>query len=427
MGGECSYWACMPSKTLLRPGQVLAAARRVPGAREAVTGELDVDAALARRDWVTADWDDASQVEWLEGAGGALVRGHGRLAGERVVEVEAPDGSTRRLVARRAVVIATGSRPAMPPIDGLAEVRVWDSRGATSAKAVPRRLLVLGGGAVGVEMAQAWRRLGAEEVTIVDTNERLLHREEPFVGDELRQAFESEGITVVTGVRVERVARAGEDGPVTATFAGGRAVTADELLVAAGRRPNTDAIGLDSVGLEPGRPIEVDDRLRATGVSGGWLYAVGDCNGRSLLTHMGKYQARIATDAIRGRDIEAWADHRATPRVVFTDPHVAAVGLTEAMARERGLDVRTVSHPVGGVAAASVSGEDISGTAHLVIDQARRVVVGATFTGAEVGELLHSATIAVAGEVPLETLWHAVPSFPTFSEVWLRLLEADGL
>jgi pyruvate/2-oxoglutarate dehydrogenase complex dihydrolipoamide dehydrogenase (E3) component len=427
LGGECSYWACMPSKALLRPGAVLAAVRRVPGAREAVTGTIDVDAALARRDSVAGHWDDGGQVNWLEGAGGTLVRGHGRLAGARVVEVERADGSTRRLTAKKAVVIATGSDAAMPPIDGLADLRVWDSRDVTSAKAVPGRLLVLGGGVVGVEMAQAWRRLGADEVTIVAASARLLPREEPFAADEVRTAFEAEDITVLTDTHVTAVGRVADDAPVTITLDDGRTLEGDELLVAIGRRPKTKDLGLETVGLEPGESIDVDEQLRATGVDGDWLFAIGDCNGRVLLTHMGKYQARIATDVIRGRDVSAWADHRAVPRVVFTDPQVAAVGLTEATAREQGVDVRTVSYSVGDVAGASTNGEGVTGTAFLVVDDARRVVVGATFTGPEIGELLHSATIAVAGEVPLDTLWHAVPSFPTVSEVWLRLLETYGL
>lgn len=424
LGGECSYWACMPSKALLRPGQALASVRRVPGAREAVTGDIDVAAALARRDQIAGSWDDAGQVRWLEGAGGTLVRGHGRLAGERIVDVEQTDGSTRRLVARRAVVLATGSVAAIPPIEGLDQIRRWDSRDVTSAKDVPRRLLVLGGGVVGVEMAQAWRRLGADEVTVIEANERLLTHEEPFVGEELRRAFEAEGIAVHTGVKVVQAARGADDGPVTVTLDDGRRLTGDELLVAVGRRPRTTDVGLETVGIEPGRDVTVDDQLRATEVPGGWLFAIGDCNGRSLLTHMGKYQARIATDVIQGAAVEAWADHRAVPRVVFTDPEVASVGLTERVARDQGIDVRTVSYSFGDLAAASTAGEGITGTAHLVVDEGRRVVVGATFTGPGIAELLHSATIAITGEVPLEILWHAVPSFPTMSEAWLRLLEA---
>jgi pyruvate/2-oxoglutarate dehydrogenase complex dihydrolipoamide dehydrogenase (E3) component len=426
VGGECSYWACMPSKTLLRPGEVLAEVRRVPGAAGAVDGCLDVDAVLAWRDDIASHWDDQPQVDWLEGAGATLVRGHGRLVGERRVDVELPDGTVRELEAAKAVVLATGSSATMPPIDGLPAVQPWDSRDVTSARSVPERLLVLGGGAVGVEMAQAWRRLGAREVTVIDAGPRLVRRFEPFACDELRQAFESEGITVVLDASVERATRAGDD--VTLTLADGRTFSGDELLVATGRDPNTGDVGIDTVGLEPGAPIDVDDQLRAQGVDGSWLYAIGDCNGRALLTHMGKYQARIAADAIlHGATASAWADHRAVPAVVFTDPQLAMVGLTEARARERGIDVKVVRHGTGAVAGAAVHGKDITGTCQLVVDDARRVVVGATFTGPGVGEMLHAATIAVVGEVPLDVLWHAVPAFPTVSEVWLRLLEAYGL
>jgi pyruvate/2-oxoglutarate dehydrogenase complex dihydrolipoamide dehydrogenase (E3) component len=428
VGGECSYWACMPSKALLRPGEVLAEVQRVPGAAAAVTGELDVDAVLARRDELAAHWKDDGQVEWLEGAGGILVRGRGRLVGERLVDVATPGGGVRRLEARKAVVLATGSKAVIPPIEGLGDIRIWESRDITSAKAVPERLLVLGGGVVGVEMAQAWKRLGAREVTIVANSVRLVPKHEPFAGDELRAAFEGEGIAVVLPVEIARAARAADDAPVELTLADSRTLIGDELLVAVGREPNTDDLGLDAVGLHPGEPVDVDDQLRATGVDGGWLYAIGDVNGRVLLTHMGKYQARIAADAIlHGSSIEAWADHRAVPAVIFTDPQVASVGLTEAVARERDIAVRVVRYGTGDVAGASVHGEGIQGTSQLVVDEQRRVIVGATFTGPGVGEMLHAATIAVAGEVPLDTLWHAVPSFPTVSEVWLRLLEAYGL
>ena len=348
VGGECSYWACIPSKTLLRPGEILAAARRVAGAREAVTGSIDVETALARRDDMTGDWNDDGQVKWLDGTGSTLVRGRGRLAGERIVQVETPDGTTRELCARRAVVLATGSTAAIPPIPGLRDIRIWDSRGITSAKEVPRRLVVLGGGVVGVEMAQAWRRLGAEEVTIIEGGDRLLQNEEPFAGQEVEDAFAAEGITVHTGCKAVNAARDGDDGPVSVTLDDGRVITGDELLVAVGRRPATTDVGLETVGLEPGTYVEVDDQLRAKGVDGGWLYAVGDVNGRALLTHMGKYQARLAADHIRGRDVSACSDRGIIPRVVFTDPQVASVGLTERAAREQGYDVRTVSYKIGG-------------------------------------------------------------------------------
>src|SRR6266571_4325633 len=385
IGGECSYWGCVPSKTLIRPGDVVAAARRVPG----VCAELDVAAAFAQRDYMTSSWSDEDQLPWLRSHGISLVRGAARLDGPRAVAV-----GSRRLAARRAVVLATGTRAALPPIPGLAEAQPWDNRDATAVKALPRRLLVLGGGAIGVEMAQAYRRLGCEEVS------------------------------VVVGAVIDQVDRDGTDGPVVMSLAD-RSLVGDELLVAAGRRVMTDELGLDTVGLAAGRHIEVDDQLRAVGVD--WLYAVGDCNGRAQLTHMGKYQARIAADVILGRDVRDLASVDVVPRVTFTDPQVCAVGLTEAQARERGLTIRTVAYGTGDVAGAYTQGNGIRGTSKLVVDSARHVIVGATFTGPGVQELLHSATVAIIGEVPLERLWHAVPSFPTISEVWLRLLETYGL
>jgi dihydrolipoamide dehydrogenase len=425
VGGECSYWGCMPSKVLLRPGDVLAAARRVPGAAPAVTRGPDAAATFALRDQFTGDWDDTGSVPWLTDRGVTLVRGQGRIAGVRSVLVDTASGPVA-LTAARAVVIATGTAASYPPIPGLADARPWDNRGVTAAKEVPRRLIVIGGGAIGVEMAQAFRRLGAEEVTVVEVAPRLLANEEPFAGEEVRASLEDEGVRVHVGVAVSGVHRDG-DGPVTVALADGARVTADEVLVAAGRWPATGDLGLEAVGLPVGRFIEVDDRLRASRVPGDWLYAVGDCNGRALLTHMGKYQARVAADVILGRDARDLADHGVVPRVTFTDPQVCAVGLTEQQARNAGIDVRIVRYATGGVAGAAVLGSPFAGTSQLVIDEGRRVVVGATFVGPGVQELLHAATIAIAGEVTLDRLWHAVPSFPTVSEVWLRLLEAYGL
>jgi pyruvate/2-oxoglutarate dehydrogenase complex dihydrolipoamide dehydrogenase (E3) component len=426
VGGECSYWACIPSKTLIRPGDVLAAARRVPGAAGAVSGGIDVRAAFARRDYMTSNWHDEGQVSWLRDMGIELVRGTARLAGERVVEV-ARDGSSRRLTGHRAIVLATGTSAAVPPIPGLREIEPWDNRGATGAKELPVRLLVLGGGAVGAEMAQAFKRLGCEQVTVVEALERLLANEEPFAGEEVRNAFEAEGIGVVTGAKMTAARREGSDGPVVATLADGRELEADELLVAVGRHPATADLGLDLVGLEPGRYVEVDDRLRAVGVDGGWLYAIGDCNGRALLTHMGKYQGRLAADVISGKDVADVADQGIVPRVTFTDPQVCAVGLTEAQARKQGIHVRVVTYGTGDVPGAYTLGKDIRGTSQLVVDESRRAIVGATFTGPGVAELLHSATVAIVSGVSVDRLWHAVPSFPTVSEVWLHLLEAYGL
>ena len=426
LGGECSYWACMPSKALLRPTEALAAARRLPSVEAALTGTLDVAAVLRSRDAFTSHLDDTGQQQWVEGAGVTLERGRGRLAGERLVEVTRADGQRATLTARRGVVVATGSRAAWPPIPGLAESGAWDNRAATTTQEVPRRLVVLGGGVVGVELAQAFARLGSEAVTVVEMADRLLPREEPFAGEELAAALAGDGVDVRTGLRATAVERAGPGAPVTLRLEGGGDVEADELLVAVGRRPATDDLGLERVGLASGGFLPVDDRLVVDGVEGDWLLAVGDVNGRSLLTHTGKYQARIAADLLADLPAIAWGDREATPRVVFTDPQVAAVGRTEAEAREAGLAVRTVRYGTGDVAGAALLGKGVAGTSQLVIDEDRDVILGATFTGPGVGELLHAATIAIVGEVSLDVLWHAVPAFPTVSEVWLRLLETDG-
>lgn len=426
VGGECTYWACMPSKALLRPGEALEAASRVPGAKEAIGGDLDFEEVFKRRDSLAANWDDSGQVEWLESAGVDLIRGHGQITGEREVTVTSSDDSETVYAAKQAVVVATGSSDSFPPIEGLDESEVWGSRDVTTADEVPRRLLIIGGGAVGSEMAQAWKWLGSEEVTIVELFEHLLSREEKFAGEELRSAFERMGITVHTSAEAKAL-RPNTDGSKTAevSLADGSAIEieADEILIATGRKPNTSNLGLENLGIEAGDYIEVDDHLRATGVASGWLYAVGDVNGRSLLTHTGKYQARIAGAHIAGVDTSAWGDKKAMPRVVFTSPEVAAVGLTEAGAEESGIAIRTVEYQVGDVAAASTLGSGHRGTCKLVVASDTEVVVGATFVGPRAGEMIHAATVAVAAEVPLETLWHVIPSFPTLSEVWLRLLE----
>ncbi|RZS91367.1 dihydrolipoamide dehydrogenase [Motilibacter rhizosphaerae] len=431
LGGECSYWACMPSKALLRDTQVLSEARALPGARAALSGQLDVAAVLARRTSFTSDWDDAGQVSWADGAGISVLRGHGRLSGEREVTVETAEG-VRTLRARHAVVLATGSTAVVPGT--FADVQPWTSREATSAKEPPASLVVVGGGVVACELALAWQGLGST-VTLLVRDQGLLGRLEPFAGELVLAGLREHGVDVRLGVSVESARR--EDGEVVLGLAGGGEVRAAEVLVATGRRPRTRDVGLESVGIDPEHAVEVDDTLRVPGSD--WLYAVGDVNGRNLLTHMGKYQARACGDAIaaraRGEQLtgERWArtsasaDAAATPSVVFTVPEVASVGLTLAEAQSRGLRVRAVDYELGSVAGASLLADGYSGTARLVVDEDRRVVVGATFVGAGVAELLHSATVAVVGEVPLERLWHAVPSYPTMSEVWLRLLEAYGL
>ena len=419
IGGECSFYACMPSKALLRPGELLAEVRRIPGVREAVTGDLDTAAVLRRRDEIIHDLDDSGMVPWLEDRNVTVVRAPGRLDGER--RVRAGDDT---LVARRAVVVATGSAPLIPDIDGLRDAEPWTNREATTAKAVPERLAILGGGVVGVEMAQAYRSLGSV-VTLIERGDRLIPREERFASEDVEQSLREKGVDVRLGASATSV-RA-ENGEVTVDLDNGGPVRADELLVAIGRKLNTDEIGLDSVGLEPGKPIGVDDSMRVND----WLYAIGDANGRALLTHMGKYQARIAADVILGHSaacLPSNADGSRSPRVIFTDPHVAAVGYTYEAAQADGLNVRPVDVPTQGSAGASFYGrDDARGTARLVVDDDRGLIVGATFTGPEVAEWVQAATIAVVGEVPIQRLFHAVPPFPTRSEVWLYLLEALGV
>ncbi|MQA94726.1 MAG: pyridine nucleotide-disulfide oxidoreductase [Streptosporangiales bacterium] len=432
VGGECSYWACMPSKALLRPPAALEGAASVDGAEQAVTGGLDVDRVLARRDSFASDWNDQGQVDWLKGAGIELVRGDARLSGERHVTVTSGSGE-RTLTAQQAVVVATGSVPVVPPIDGLAGVSPWTSREATAAKRAPARLAVVGGGVVGCEMAAAWAALGSR-VTLLAKDPLLLPRMEPFAGEAVREGLVAAGVTVRSDVAVTSAKR--DDFGVTLLTDHGPSVTADEVLVATGRRPNTSGIGLDTVGLEPGQALNTDETGRVTGVAGDWLYAAGDVTGRAPLTHMGKYAARACGRAIAARavgrtpDSAPWgaeattAERSAITQVVFTRPEVASVGLTEREARQLPQPTRTVEYEIGSIAGAALFADGYSGRAKLVIDSGRKVVLGAAFTGAEVGELLHAATIAVVGEVPLDRLWHAVPAYPTISEIWLRLLEA---
>ncbi|WP_336660903.1 dihydrolipoyl dehydrogenase family protein [Leucobacter sp. USHLN153] len=450
VGGECSYWACMPSKALLRSGEAVRAARAVDGASQAVTGEVDAAAVLRRRDSFASEWNDSGQVEWLDSAGIELVRGHGAISGERTVAVTTDEGESRELRARRAVVVATGSAARLPDIPGVAEAAPWTNREATGAERIPPRLAIIGGGVVAAELATAFASLGSQVTMLVRSE--LLSGFEPFAGELVAESLRELGVDVRLGTSPSSVER-GEDGVVHVSVDDGdgdgdgesesESVEAEEILVATGREPRTSDLGLEHVGLEPGAWLDTDDTLLVLGadgqpLSGEWLYAAGDVNHRALLTHQGKYQARAAGDAIAARAngtplrTEPWgrhvatADHAAVPQVVFTDPAVASVGLTEAQAREAGLEIRVVDYELGNVAGSGVHRDGYRGTARMVVDESRGVIVGATFVGPDVQELLHSATVAIVGEVPLERLWHAVPSFPTISEVWLRLLEGYG-
>jgi dihydrolipoamide dehydrogenase len=423
-GGECSYWACIPSKALLRPVAAVAEAGHVEGVDGA---RLAPSAVLDRRDSFTNHWHDDGQVSWLNSAQVDLFRGHGRLAGPRTVSV-----GSGQLQARHAVVVCTGSSAVIPPVPGLADARPWTSREATSSHAVPGRLAIIGGGVVGCEMAAAWQALGAQ-VTLLVRGGRLLPRMEDFAGDLVAEGLSAAGVHVQRNIGVTAAERGRSDGPVTLLLDDQSRLEADEVLVATGRAPRTGDLGLGTVGLKDGSWLDVDDTCRVQGTDGGWLYAAGDVNHLALLTHMGKYQARVCGDAIaaraRGKEVTvtAWASYSAVPQVIFTVPEVAAVGLTAAQAQAAGQNVRVVDYDIGQVRGAQLFADGYAGCARMVVDEDSKVIVGMTLAGPGVGEMIHAATVAVAGQVPLDRLWHAVPSYPTISEVWLRLLEAYGL
>lgn len=433
VGGECSYWACMPSKALLRSGEVVDTARTMPGVRESIGDRsLDVEAVLARRETFTHSLDDSSQVEWAESAGISIIRGSGRLTGTKTVDV-----GGRALTARHAVVLATGTTASVPNTPGLRDALPWISRDATNMHEVPARIAIIGGGVVACESATWLLSFGAE-VTMIVRGSALLASGEPFASDLVADALRARGAEIRFDAEVTNVSRPDARGTGVGKIHGGvveltvdgEIITADEILVAAGRRPASADLGLSTVGMVDGKYIDTDDHLSVAGTE--WLYAAGDINGRAPLTHMGKYQARVAGDVIaaraegtplHGRRFAATADHGQIPQVVFTALEVASVGRTEKQAREAGIDVEILGVDIA-VAGSSLQQDDYSGHAQLVVDKAADVIVGATFVGPGVAELVHAATVAVVGKVTLEDLWHAVPSYPTVSEVWLRLLES---
>jgi pyruvate/2-oxoglutarate dehydrogenase complex dihydrolipoamide dehydrogenase (E3) component len=404
VAGECSYWACIPSKTLLRPGEAVEQATEAPGAAQAVSGRISVPEVLAWRDFMVADYDDSGQAKWLEEKGIDLYRGAGTIAAPGRVSVDGEEIETER------IVIATGSDPVIPPIDGLRELDgVWSNREATGAKEVPGRLLVLGGGPVGAEMAQAMHRLGAE-VVLVEGSEHLLSREARPAGEALGGALEAEGIELHLGVQATRASRT-DGGGYALELDDGTTLEGDRLLVATGRRPRVDSIGLENAGVERSDSggVRVDDRLRA----GDGVWAIGDATGLMLFTHVGKYQGRVAAADMLGRD--ARADYRAVPRVVFTDPQVAAVGEPEGE--------RTGTVELAGVArTATYTREYAERPGFLTLVAEGDKLVGAYAVGPEAGEWLQQATLAVRAEVPIAVLRDTIQPFPTFSEAFVSAL-----
>jgi pyruvate/2-oxoglutarate dehydrogenase complex dihydrolipoamide dehydrogenase (E3) component len=431
VGGECSFYACIPSKALLRPAELLAQARRVPGVAEAITGPLDVAAVLKRRDELIGHLDDAGQVPWLTDHGVELIRGWARLTGERSLVVTAgstigergENGENEELLeARKAIILAGGTRATIPPIPGLAEANPWTNREAVTAQEIPDSLVIIGAGVVGTEMAQAYTSLGAR-VTLIGN---VLPKEEKFAGEEVSASLKEQGADIRAGVRAARVTRT-PDG-VEVTLSDGAAVTASEVLIAAGRTPQLAGLGLESVGIDR---IEVDEDMRVPGHD--WLYVIGDLNGRALFTHMAKYQARLAASHILGDGLAAdlleaqhLADGAGSPRVIFTEPQVASVGHSSASAAAASLRVRVIDVPTDGNAGGAFAGGG-GGTARFLVDEDRNVLAGLTITGSDIADFLQAATIAIVGEVPIRRLRHAVPSFPTRSEIWLKFFDALGV
>ena len=437
-GGDCPFWACIPSKALLRPFEALEAARAVGGARELISNEpsVDVKGLFDRRDMFTRKWDDTFIVKISEAANVDIVRGRGRIAGIKKVSVQEHKKSERMEVeARHAVILATGSDLTMPDIPGLMESKPWTPREAVSANQVPEHVVIVGGGAVGCEMATAYASFG--KVTLVCSGKELLPKYEPEAGKRVRQSLTARGVDVLVSARVTAVSRVSHE-RVEVTLSAGDIIYGSEILIATGRRPRTQDVGLEKIGLQGDQPLQVDDSLCVTSVTEGWLYAVGDASGRSNTTHMGNYQARIAADGIIAKaqskairptpwsKYSATADHAAVPQVTVTEPNVATVGLSFGEAKERGLSVKEVAVDFA-FPGALLHGDNYAGWAQWVVDTESNKLIGATFVGREASSLLHASTVAIVGEVPLDRLWHAIPSFPTMSEIYMRLMEACGL
>ncbi|MCL2467488.1 MAG: NAD(P)/FAD-dependent oxidoreductase [Micrococcales bacterium] len=432
VGGEDAFWASRPSKVLLRPGTVLGDARAVPGLD---AGEVDTDATFARRDTVVGHWRDDEEMGWLRNTLVTVLRGMVRLVGEKTMSVSTADGD-RTVVARHAVIVATGSEPTIPDVPGLAQARFWTSRDATSSHHVPQRLVVLGGGPAGVEATQAYQALGAQ-VTLLARTRRLLPKAEPFVGTIMADAMTAAGVRVLTDVHAERVWRDASGVHVQVNHRGASTrVDADELLVVTGRHPVTSDLGLETIGLTPGDPLPIDSCGQVVGVVGDWLYAVGDVTGLSGTTHHGQYHARVAGDVVAARfgsdllarvaESKASVRYRissaSTAQVLCTRPEVAWAGVTLAEARKARRMARVVDVDMSELPSAAVRGTGYEGQARFVVDASRQTVIGVTFVGPGVGEIIHAATIAVAAEVSLDALWHATPVHPTLSEVWGRFL-----
>ncbi len=414
VGGECPFTACIPSKALLTPVHVRRLAAQTPGV---TVPDVDPAAVLALRDRVTEGGSDEGHAEDLRSDRVELSRSHGRIVGERAVEL-VEDGRT--VMARRAVMIATGAGPAMPDLPGIDDRRVGPAAALTIRQSIPEHLVVIGAGVVGCELAQAFRHLGSK-VTVIEMASRPVPLEEPTASAWIRAELERDGIEFLFDSRATGFGEIPEG--VEVVLGEGPTVVGDHVLVAVGRVPRTSAIGLESIGIEP-TSLATDEWLRVEGAED-WLYAIGDVNGRAPYTHGANYQAAIAADHLLGRTTGGGAigDRMATPRVMFTIPNLAATGMTERQARDAGIDVRVVERDLSTIAAPYARGLEHPGWAKLVVDAASGLLVGATFVADEAGEMVHAATIAIVGQVPLARLRHAIAPFPTMSEVWTPLVE----
>jgi pyruvate/2-oxoglutarate dehydrogenase complex dihydrolipoamide dehydrogenase (E3) component len=446
VGGDCPFWACVPSKALLRPAEALQAARMVGGAKERLVSEditVDVDAVLRRRDGLTSRWDDTNLlVPMVERSGTTLVRGVGKITGIKKVSIE-NGGEIVELEARHAVAVCTGSEATIPDVPGLLEAKPWGPREATSSSIVPERLIIMGGGVVGCEMATAYSSFGAN-VTIVNASQEILPKVDPEAGKLVRESLTRRGVTVLLSTSIVSVQRSVPGGTVTVLLSNGETLTGSEILVATGRGVITHDVGLESIGLksiaDSRQPLPVDESLCVTGVPGNWLYAAGDINGRAMLTHTSKYQGRIAANAIIARvkgnfpqfptkfgAFSATADKVAVPQVIFTSPTVASVGLTRTSSQREGRKIREVTAPAATLGARLHADGYSDGWAQWILDAETEVLLGATIVGQDAADLIHASTVAIVGGMNIQQLVHAIPCFPTMSEVYLNLIDAAGL
>lgn len=425
VGGECPYWGCMPSKALVVPGQIATEAQRHAGVREMITRGLDTGAVLHRRDEVIRHLDDSSHATRIKKHGITIIRGEGRIAGIRSVEVDLASGEgTAKLLASQAVILAPGTRASIPPIQGIEQVGAWTNREAVTTKTVPESLIIVGGGVIAAELAYAFSTLGSS-VTILESSSRILKREEPEASRLVHESLSNLGVNILCGSRAESVTRSRADqaDSVSVGVSGGGLITASKILLATGRTVNSQQLGLESIGVTAGRSgvIEVTSCMQVP--SHDWLYVVGDANGRAQLTHTAVYQAKVAARNALGIETHCVEDELAAPRVIFTDPQICATGHTLESARAAGLNVRAFDRDPQRTAAGSFHAHGTHGLARLVVDLDSSCIVGATFVGSDLSELLHSATIAIVGRVAIDRLLHCVAPFPTRSDVWNRLLE----